>query len=518
MILRRILCSLILVVIFVMAGCSPQSQQGEKHTRQDRKTVVLAAYRHLAPGPKDAMYCSKILGVWEPLISKDNQGRPVPALATAWEMKQGGKEWIFHLRRQVVFHDGTPFNADAVLKNFDRMSLGYRKSSFYGLDIKNYYPGLIKYEKLDDYTIRLLFKEPNINELYKMTDFGSPIYAPQCFDEEGNFKGIALGTGPYRITENNIGKAVVLEAFPQYYGPKPKIKKYILRSIPNADVRYAALKAGEIDGVLDLNAIPPFLAVELLDNPHFAVASNNSTMTRFLHLNGSKFPFNDVRMRQAVSLAIDRRALVKALYLDYAYPTANILNCTSPYFVEFPVEYNVKKAQKLAKEVLGDKRLDIIYCINGKEILQKGEAELIAYWLKDIGLNITIQSLEYATMLKQLRRGDYHMARLQQGLPNGDPYSIFHTFMTPQGSRNLSSSSRYFNQEVVDLMEGVKHVEDEKERQAIYKRLQELSVMEQPIVPLFNDMNIVAYNKRLKNYQPLIYGVDLSKVEFAYNE
>lgn len=123
-------------------------------------------------------------------------------------------------------------------------------------------------------------------------------------------------------------------------------------------------------------------------------------MVRYLALNGTKFPFNDVRMRQAVSLAIDRQDLVNALYMGYAIPTVNILNYCSPGYKEFPVRHDLQEAKRLAHEVLGDKRVEIVYGINGAEPLQKGEAEIIAYWLKDIGLDVKIRVLEYATLLK----------------------------------------------------------------------------------------------------------------------
>lgn len=100
-------------------------------------------------------------------------------------------------------------------------------------------------------------------------------------------------------------------------------------------------------------------------------------------------------MRQAVSLAIDRKDLVQALYLNYAEPTANLLNYTSPYYKDYPVEYDPEKARKLAREVLGGQRCEVVYCINGGEPLQKGEAELISYWLQSIGSDVSIQSLEY---------------------------------------------------------------------------------------------------------------------------
>ena len=513
--MKKILGLFLLLVALLSFGCSKQEETQNKIDVKTRNTVTLAAYRHLAPGNKDAYYCSKILGVWEPLITRDENGLPAPCLAEKWEMQDEGRIWIFQLRKNVYFQNGTKFNADSVIANFDRMKKGLKRSNFYSLSLALYYPSLSSYEKLDDYTVRLIFKEPNINELYKMTDFGSPMFAPECFDDNGNFKEIAIGTGPYKITENALNKYVVLKRNESYWGEKGKIKDFIVRNIPNTDTRYAALKSGEIDGVLDLNAIPPFLADEIKKDARFAVESNKSTMIRYLALNNSRFPFNDIRMRQAVSLAIDRKNLVDALYLGYAEPTMNVLNYTSPGYKEFPLAYDLEKAKRLAHEVLGDKRCDITYCINGAEPLQKGEAELIAYWLQKIGLDVHIKSLEYATRAKMLRKGDYDIARLQKGLANGDPYEVLNSFLMPTGSIYMSSHTGYQNEELQRLMQQVKHTVDEKERQQIFDRVQEIAVKEEPLVALFNDMNIVAYNKRLKNYKPLIYGVDLSKVELA---
>lgn len=505
----------LLLMLLLCVGCAKQEESQNHIDNKNKNIVTLAAYRHLAPGNKDAYYCSKILGVWEPLITRDEAGLPEPCLAESWEMQDDGKVWIFRLRRNVYFQNGTKFNADSVIANFDRMKKGLKRSNFYSLSLALYYPSLIRYEKLDEYTVRLVFKEPNINQLYKMTDFGSPMFAPECFDANGDFKDIAIGTGPYKITENVMNKYVVLRRNDNYWGEKGKIKDFVVRNIPNTDTRYAALKSGEIDGVVDINAIPPFLADEIQKDPRFAVDKNKSTMIRYLCVNGNKFPFNDVRMRRAVSLAIDRKNLVHNMYLDYAEPTANILNYTSPGYKAFPVEYDLQEAKRLAHEVLGNKRCEITYCINGNEPLQKGEAELIAYWLQDIGLDVKIQAIEYATLSKMMRKGDFNIVRIQKGLANGDPFSALYTFIMPDGALNVSNSSGYNNPEVTELMNKVKHITDEAERQRVFDRVQEIVVYEQPVIPLFNDMNIVAYNKRLKNYKPLIYGVDLSKVELA---
>ena len=515
--MKKIYCIIALILLVLASGCGKQEDIKESAINKDNDTVILAGYRQLAPGNKDTYYCSSSLGVWEPLITKDKDNKPAPCLAQSWEMQDNGKVWIFHLRQNVLFHNGTKFNADSVIANFDRMKKGVKRSTFYGLNIDAFYPSLLKYEKLDEYTVKLTFKEANINELYKMTDFGSPIYAPECFAEDGNFKSVAIGTGPYKITENALNKYVVLQRNENYWGEKGRIAKYVVRTIPNTDTRYAALKSEEIDGVIDINAIPPFLAEEIKKDPRFKVGTNKSTMIRYLGLNGTKFPFNDIRMRRAVSLAIDRKNLVHNMYLDYAAPTVNILNYTSPGYKDLPVTYDLQEAKRLAHEVLGDNRCEITYCINGSEPLQKGEAELIAYWLQEIGLDVKIKSIEYATLSKMLRKGDFNIVRIQRGLANGDPFSALYPFVMPDGALNVSNRFGYNNTEVIMLMNNVKHITDEQERQRVFDRVQEIVAYEQPVIPLFNDMNIVAYNKRLKNYKPLIYGIDLSRVELAEN-
>ena len=122
---------------------------------------------------------------------------------------------------------------------------------------------------------------------------------------------------------------VLLERNENYYGEKAKAKTIRIKVIPDGDTRFSALKAGEILGVLDLNAIPPSLAVELKDSSDFALTTTKSTMIRFLAVNGNKFPFNDVRMRSESSL--DRQSLVDDFYSGYGTPTTNILNYSTPF-------------------------------------------------------------------------------------------------------------------------------------------------------------------------------------------
>ena len=306
---------------------------------------------------------------------------------------------------------------------------------------------------------------------------------------------------------------VLLERNEDYYGEKARAHRIMVRSIPNPDVRFAALKAEEIMGVLDLNAMPPVLADELAQDERFAISVSRSIMVRYLAMNGKRPPFDDVRMRRAVSLLLDRRLLVDALYLGYATPTMNLLSIASPFYKEFPVVQDAREAKRLAHEVLGNERREIVYCVNGADPIAKGEAELIAYWLADLGLDVRIEALESPMLTARMRRGDYDIARSQQGLPNGDPLYVFEGFFSPKGPRNKALSLGYDNAEVNELLTILNTEPDEGKRRAVFDRIQAISVEEQPLVPLYYDENIVVYNaERLTGYRALRYGVSLAEV------
>ena len=477
--------------------------------------IVLAGYRNLAPGEKDGYYCSKILYVWEPLVTQDENAAPVPCLAESWEMSENGTQWTFYLRQGVKFHDGSDFNADAVIANFDRMKMGVKSSSFYPLDIDSHYPNLESYEKVDDYTIRLTFSQPAPTQLYNMVNFGSAIYSPNCFDENGDFNGICIGTGPFKITENKLDEYVLLERFDDYWGEAAKAKTIRVRVIPDADTRFSALKSGEIMGVIDLNAIPTSLAVELEGDDNFALTTTKSTMIRFLCLNGTQFPFNDVRMRQAVSLALQRSVITEDLYDGFGTPTTNILNYSTPFYKEFPVEEDMEKAKELAAEVLGDERVTVTYLYNGSEAAQKGEAELIASWLSEIGIDCELMPMEMTNMKEQMKTGDYGIARMQQGLSNSEPSTIFRRFMLTSGDQNQNYSLGYHSDEVDALMAEAESALDMDVRTECYNRIQEISTQEFPVVPLFNDVTLMACNTKLSGYDVKLYGIELPLVAWA---
>ena len=508
--MKTLLCSALAAAMLsvVPAGITGFAAEADQE-------IVLADYRNIAPGVEDAYYCSVILYVWEPLITMDEKGEPVGKLAKNWEMSEDAKTWTFHLQEGVKFHDGMDFDADAVLYNFDRMRYEVKSSGFYNLNIDSFYPNLDQVNKIDDYTVELTFTEPAPSLLYTMTNFGSAMYSPSSFDEEYNFTGIAQGTGPFRITENVKDEYVLLERNEEYWGEKAKASSIRVRTIPDVDTRFSAMKSGEIMGVIDLKAITPALATELVKDDSFAITTTNSTMIDFLCLNGTCAPFDDVRMRQAVSLAIDRDAIAENIYLGYASPTSNILNYSTPFYTEQPVEHDMEKAKELAEEVLGGERASVKYLIQDGSTEQKVEAELISAILAEIGLDVTIETYDWATMKEMMAAGDYGIARGQQGLSNMEALTIFKRFMDSEGDQNINYSLGVKSEEIDSLIDEADQELDMAKRQEIYTQLQELSVELQPVVPLFNEKTLMVYNKALEGYTAQIYGIDLPRICWA---
>ncbi|HCQ89009.1 MAG TPA: ABC transporter substrate-binding protein, partial [Clostridium sp.] len=148
-----------------------------------------------------------------------------------------------------------------------------------------------------------------------MARFGTAMYSPQCFDiNTGDFTDIAKGTGPFKIVGHEKDQYTLLERNEEYYGDKAKAKKVRVKVIPDAETRFSALKSEEIMGVMDLGAITPELSKELLKDKNFDVSTGKSSITHFISTNGVKGPFSNAKMKEALSLVVDRDLIVDEFF------------------------------------------------------------------------------------------------------------------------------------------------------------------------------------------------------------
>ena len=531
---KKLLCLLLaLVMALSMAACAgapaeptvPSTEPAESVDTQPQEStdpvveidqtreIAFAASRDQAPGEQDGHYASMSLGIWEPLITKDENGKPIPALATGWEHNEDSTVWTFHLREGVNFSNGVPFNADAVLANFDRMKKGPFSSSFYSVNIDTTYPGLLSYEKTNDYTVVLTFENPQPLQDYTMANYGSSMFEPSCFAEDGNFNGFAIGTGPYVVKENVVGQYCVIERNENYWGTPGIAKTFRFKVIPDADTRYAALRAGEVQGLCDLGAISPSQAAEIENDPAYTVSVGDSGINHFLNVNGGSFPFNDVRMKQGLSLLIDRQTIIDSFYNGYGIPAGGFLNYTSPFYAEQPVSYDPEKGMELIREVVGDQEVELLFLlptVDANRYPYQEEAEYIQALLENIegtNIKVEIRLIEWGPCKDEMKAGNYNMCLKIQGLPSANPFSLFNGWMHTGGSTNVGYGLGYCNEQADALIDEAKASVDVDRIAEIYVKLQELSSVDFPTIPVMYSEEVVACSSDITGYQARIYGL-----------
>lgn len=511
---KKILLGL-LGLSLVMGGCGNKeaSSTKEKPTSDKNQEIVIASERDVSRGNEDAYWTNLNLEVWEPLIGLDNSGKIIPVLAKEWEMSDDAKTWTFKLREDVTFSDETKFDSSVVEKNFDR----YRKispgsSSFFTLDIDKTYPGLKELKTIDKYAFSLTFENPMPTLPYTMLNWGSPMVSPKCFDEKtGEFTKPVVGTGAFIIDKHQPEEFTEFVRNDNYWGEKAKTEKFKVRMIPEHDTRVAALKSDEIQGVYDNKAIQPLAAKELEKTGDFNISSTLSANIHYLQVNNAKEPFKNKELRQAISYAIDRETLLKDIYGGYGKVSSNLLSPLNAFYVDTPTDHDVKKAKKLADNVLKGEKLPVSLLTTEQ---YQTDCELIASWLKEIGLDVKIEVLEYEAQKERRQSGDYDLVMGFRGMDNADPATMLSSFLSTEGYDNTTYNMGYKNKEAEELLNKLDKTFDMKDREKMYKELQEFGSEELPIIPLLGVDTTVASSNKIKDYKANWTGVSVKTMEW----
>ncbi len=244
------------------------------------------------------------ISIFDSLVGRAGDGRPVPELAESWKLLDD-TTWQLKLRRHVLFHDGEPFNADAVRFTVQRV-LDPNQKSPNRANIAE----IVRVDVLDDYTVNLVTRLPYAPLLNRLIDF--PIVPPKYTAEKSN-QGLALrpvGTGPYRFVELVKDERLVVEGFDRHWRGVPRIPRIVFKPIPEPFTRAAALRNGEVDVI---TTVPPTLARELERVAGIRVHRVPSTWQIYLGLNAFRKPLSDIRVRQALNYATDVEAIVKSV-------------------------------------------------------------------------------------------------------------------------------------------------------------------------------------------------------------
>jgi len=273
----------------------------------------------LDPGQVEDNLSSRVtVQIYETLVELDGATTRVrPALAESWDVSPDGKEWTFHLRQSVTFHDGTAFDADAVKANFDRWQYAdnpyHAGGTFIAWNDLTGLAGLVDHtEVVDPATFKVSLKSPSGPFLSDLAVPGLGIVSPAALQANAaDLSSTPVGTGPFKFVEWTHGDHVTLAANDAYWGGRPQIDQVIVRSIPDNGARYFELQAGNIDLMEfpnpdDVNAAQSAGGLQVMRRPTLNVG--------YIDFNEFQPPFNDPRVRNALALATNRQRIVDALY------------------------------------------------------------------------------------------------------------------------------------------------------------------------------------------------------------
>ena len=399
--------------------------------------------------------------------------------------------------------DATPFNADSVVFTLRRVKDNSKLSkSFVYQDIESV-------EKDGDYSVVVTSKRPFGSLPAHLTMLG--MLPPSAGKNEDAFFQKPIGTGPFRFVSWTHGDHIVLAANATYWKPGlPRVEKVTFRFIPELSTRSAALRAGEIH-VID--RVTPDLVETLKGSRGVKVFDVPAVEAQRWIFQLAKEPVKDLRLRQAISLAIDRNAIIKDLLLGYGRPVDSPVPPGLIGHMSLPAKvYDPEKARQILKQA-GYRDVSIDFVLM-KDLYPKQLeiAQAVAAMLGEVGIKVNIKNLEIATAREQRSAGTYDMFYSGWAHMPHDPDWYFGQWFTRAGSEKLT---RYSNPRVEQLIADGR-VPDPKVRQAKYEELERILWDEEPEIWPYYSVAIYAVSDRLRNFEPRRdYYVLLSDVAIA---
>lgn len=422
----------------------------------------------------------------------------IPQLATGWEWSEDGTELTMNLREGVVFHDGTPFNAEAVAANIDRsqnMPESRRKSEL---------ASITGVEVVDDYTIRFSLAAPDATLLAQFADRAGMMMSPAAAEEAGTDFGLnPVCSGPFSFVERVQQDRIVLERFDDYWNADAiNVDSVTFLPIPDTTVRLANLRAGDLDMLERLAATD---VTSVMEDEDLQLEQAVSLGYQGITINvgngeGADSPIGqDARIRQALSLAIDRNVINQVVFEGAFAPGNQPFPPTSPWYNDdFPVpERDVEAARALLAEAGYPDGIDITVQVANNPV-QMQLMQVVQAMASEAGINISLEAKEFATLLADQSAGAYMASQIGWS-GRVDPDGNIHQFVTTDGGIN---DSGYSNPEVDRLLNEARTSNDMETRRASYNAAREILQEELPIIYLYHVTWIWALDDSVEGFVP----------------
>ena len=478
------------ILFFLSVGCNKSEETGVL------SRLVIGVGRDLYFGPSSPTFLHGSLNVWEGLTSLNDQLEPRPQLAESWDMKEDARVWVFHLRKGVFFHDGEVLNSDVVVKNIKRMKKNPK------FDVLGTYRNVKSVMILGELSVGFSLYRPDPVFPARLSYFASPIFSSGSLDPNGNVTR-PMGTGPFMLKKHTKGEAITLKRNERYYLGSPRLDEIIFKYIPDPSTRVFALKAGEIDAVVDIGGILPEQVSLLKKDKNINILTRQVATTHYLLFNTQRLPFSSQKLRNKASAGIDRNEMVETILEGYALPAKEFFTpLADTWIIEDCKLPKDRVMDRTSKSKFSHSATEVLFVVNAglsKRWPYKPISEVIQSYLRDLGFNVEIRMLEMGAWKDALKRGEFDLSLSPHTLMAGDPDFFFSPWIHSRGRLNLDRGIHYENPEVDDLIETARSEIDRKARKELYRRLQKIIASELPLTPLFHDVAIYAFRDRVED-------------------
>jgi nickel transport system substrate-binding protein len=509
---------MILILSLALFGCSSESVENSEDTSGESSNMITFAWPRDIGDLNPHLYNPSQLFaqsmIFEPLVSYQDGGELKPHLAESWEISEDGKEYLFHLRQDVKFSDGTNFNAEIVKKNFDVVLKNLDLHSWLG-----FIPKVAQTVVIDEFTFKLTLKEayyPTIQELAVVRPVR--FLGEAGFPEDGDTsKGIAkpVGTGPWVLDEYKVDEYAIFKRNENYWGELPSVEKIKVKIIPDAETRVLAFEKGELDliygeGVISLDSFK-----QLESTGSYETSVSEPVATRQLVMNTNKEQLSDIRVRQALHYGFNKQAMVKGVTSGLEEQADYILPTNFPYTSDVEatkIEYDVEKAKQLLDEAgwtlpegknireKDGKPLEIELMFNSAESIQKTMAETLQSEWAGLGVKLNIVGVELTTQVERFKANQFDMNFFSNYGAPYDPHTFVNIVAT-EGFGFREAISAYSNkEELLNQIAKVQQTNDEAERQQLYTAILGSLQEQGAIVPISYIKKIAIYQKDISNF------------------
>ncbi|WP_251551216.1 ABC transporter substrate-binding protein [Neobacillus muris] len=498
---------LLVALTMVMAGCSSNSSTKEKpSTKPDSE----ASGEPKQGGELTVAYAVDITNfdpikgttgndhallwpVYEPLVKFTPDMKPEPGLAESWEYPDD-KTLVLHLKKDVKFHDGTPFNGEAVKFNIDRVNSKDSQIS----DLKS----IESVEVVDDSTVKLHLSKPDSSILLALSDRGGMMVSPTAVEQYGaDYSQHPVGAGPFKVKSHVPNGEIVYEANKDYWDKgKPYLDKITVKVIPDANSQINALKSGQVDFV-------PGVAVQnaasLEKNADIVLNSENTLGHFMLYLKASVEPFDNKAVRLAVLYGIDREELIKAINFgqgevaDQPFPKGYWAHDDS-----ISLKYDPEKSKQLLKDAgLKDVSFTLVtYPIEYWSRL----ANAIKGQLEKVGITVNIETLEANAAVQKFMTDNNTDALTGSWSGRPDPQMTINSLYSKDSFYNPGKIS---TPELEGLISEAASTYEQEKRAELYGKISNEAIIQQGIaIPLFTTPATHAMNKKVKGFEPNLLG------------